>query len=74
MNEKDIGSIFMSTPMLYCIIVLGISTAIVLLLGCLSFLKGGEWNKKYSNILMKSRIFLQALTILALITFFMVKN
>jgi len=39
------------------------AVAIVLLVGVGSMLKGGEFNRKYSNILMRWRIGLQALAV-----------
>ena len=38
----------------------------VLIIGIISMIKGGEFNKKYSNKLMQMRIILQVLTILLL--------
>lgn len=39
----------------------------VLVVGLVSFLKGGEFNRKYSNKLMRARVALQALALLLLL-------
>lgn len=39
----------------------------VLVLGLASFFKGGEFNRKYSNKLMRARVALQALALLLLL-------
>ena len=46
---------------LTCLAVLG-----VLLLGIISMLKGGEFNKKYGNTLMRLRVAFQAASLLLL--------
>ncbi len=39
----------------------------VLILGLAAFLKGGEFNRKYSNKLMRARVALQALAVILLL-------
>lgn len=45
------------------IILLMIATAVVLLLGIATMIRGGEFNQKYGNKMMVARVSLQAATI-----------
>ncbi|HEY7689738.1 MAG TPA: twin transmembrane helix small protein [Dongiaceae bacterium] len=49
------------------IIFAGICTIAVLFLGLFSMAKGGEFNRKYGNLLMRLRVSLQAITVLLVI-------
>ena len=56
-------------------VLIGVSLASVLVVlgaGVLSMLRGGEFNRKYSNQLMRARIASQAVTVLLLVLFFLV--
>jgi hypothetical protein len=60
------------------ILILTIFTALsviaVLLLGVISMMKGGEFNKKYGNKLMTARVVLQAITIILLVILWMLSS
>ncbi len=43
----------------------------VLVTGIIGMLRGGEFNRKYGNKLMRARVFLQALTVVLLVLFVM---
>ncbi len=51
----------------YLILVVLFSVLIVLFIGIISMLKGGEFNKRWSNKLMRARVFLQALAIILIL-------
>jgi len=54
-------------------ILIGVSLAAVLLvlgLGVVSMLRGGEFSRKYSNQLMRARIASQGVTVILLVLFF----
>jgi hypothetical protein len=43
-----------------------ILTFLVMIVGTFAMIKGGDFNKKYSNILMRTRVAMQALSIVLL--------
>jgi len=49
------------------IILGGIATIAVLFLGLFSMARGGEFNRKYGNTLMRFRVAFQAITVLLII-------
>ena len=51
----------------YLILVVLFGVLIVLFIGIISMLKGGEFNKRWSNKLMRARVFLQALAIILIL-------
>ena len=51
----------------YLILVVLVGVLIVLFIGIISMLKGGEFNKRWSNKLMRARVFLQALAIILIL-------
>ncbi len=55
------------TFLLFLTIITALSVIAVLVLGILSMMKGGEFNKKYGNKLMTARVVLQAVTIILLL-------
>lgn len=55
------------TFILFLTIITALSVIAVLVLGILSMMKGGEFNKKYGNKLMTARVVLQAVTIILLL-------
>ncbi|MEO8243263.1 MAG: twin transmembrane helix small protein [bacterium] len=52
-----------------CLIVL-----VILMIGIGAFTKGGEFNRKYANRLMRYRIIAQALAVLAIVLFAWAKS
>ncbi len=53
----------MNTFLFVCIALAMISVLVVLGLGMFSMTRGGEFNKKYGNKLMKARVILQGVTL-----------
>ncbi len=49
-----------------------VTTLAVLAAGMLAMMRGGEFNKKYGNILMRARVAVQALAIAILLALFMI--
>ena len=56
----------------YLIIAAIAATALVLLVGIIAMSKGGEFNRKHSNKLMRLRIAMQALAVLLIMASFWV--
>jgi len=54
------------------VVVALIMTLLVLLSGVLGMLKGSEFNKKYSNVLMRARVGSQAVTILLMVLYYFI--
>ena len=54
------------------VVVALIVTLLVLLSGVLGMLKGSEFNKSYSNVLMRARVGSQAVTILLMVLYFFI--
>jgi hypothetical protein len=66
---------FLNIVLPYTIIVVLFSVLIVLFVGIISMLKGGEFNKRWSNKLMRARVVLQGLAVfLILITAYLFAN
>ena len=53
----------MNTITFTAIAIAMLSVLAVMILGVISMIKGGEFNKKYGNRLMKARVYLQGLTL-----------
>ncbi|MBH88460.1 MAG: hypothetical protein CMJ12_04780 [Pelagibacterales bacterium] len=59
----------------YTILIVLFAVLIVLFIGIISMLKGGDFNKKWSNKLMRARVILQGLAIsLILLTAYLFTN
>lgn len=58
----------MNAILFVCLALSALSIIVVLGLGIFSMAKGGEFNKKYGNKLMRARVMLQGLTLLLLVT------
>jgi hypothetical protein len=60
----------MSSDPLFIIIVISVSVvAIILMIGIGGYAKGGEFNRKYGNKLMRYRIMAQAVAVLIILAF-----
>lgn len=60
----------MTTGILYFVVIgLMIAVVIVLMVGLGAFTSGGEFNKKYANLLMRWRIILQAIAIAGILIY-----
>jgi hypothetical protein len=55
------------------IIALG-ATVAVLFAGLVVMVRGGEWNRKYGNLLMRARIGAQALAVALMFVLFLIKS
>ncbi len=58
----------------YLVVIALIATAGVLLVGLIGMMRGGEFNKKYGNAMMRARIVSQASTVILLLAYFASKN
>ncbi|MDB9761504.1 twin transmembrane helix small protein [Alphaproteobacteria bacterium] len=59
--------VFLNSILPFIIIIVLIAVLIVLLIGIISMLKGGEFNKKWGNKLMRARVALQGLAIILIL-------
>lgn len=55
-------------------IITALSVIAVLVLGIISMMKGGEFNKKYGNKLMTARVVLQSITVILLLVLWMTSS
>lgn len=53
--------------------VFALATLGVLVVGVFSMMRGGEFNKRYSNKLMRARVILQGITLLLLVLMFLAR-
>ena len=66
---------FLNTILPYSIFIVLFAVLAVLLIGIISMLKGGDFNKRWSNKLMRARVILQGLAIvLILLTAYLFSN
>ena len=61
-------------PLFFIVVTAAIVVLIILLIGIGTFAKGGEFNRKYSNKIMRYRIGAQALAIVLILLFVLIKN
>ena len=60
--------------LLVLIIIALAATLAVLGLGVVSMLRGGEFNRRYGNLLMRARLITQGVTILLVVLFFLIEK
>ena len=66
---------FLNLILPYAIFIVLFSVLLVLFIGIISMLRGGDFNKRWSNKLMRARVILQGLAIvLILLTFYLFAN
>lgn len=66
---------FLNLVLPYTILTVLFAVLVVLFIGIISMLKGGDFNKKWSNKLMRARVILQGLAIsLILLTAYLFAN
>jgi len=58
----------------FLVVVALIATVAVLFVGLIGMARGGAFNQKYSNILMRARLGTQLATISLLVAYFVVQN
>jgi len=61
-------------PLFLLVVVAVVAVAIILLTGIGSFAKGGEFNKKHSNRIMRYRIYAQAVAIALILLFVWIRR
>ena len=61
----------MADVLLVLVVIALVATFGVLMAGFLSMARGGEFNRKYGNILMRARIGTQATTVLLVLLYFL---
>ncbi|NBB68918.1 MAG: twin transmembrane helix small protein [Alphaproteobacteria bacterium] len=49
-------------------------TAIILLVGITGFYRGGEFNRRYGNVLMRARVVSQGVTLILLVLFLLSRS
>jgi|TARA_B100001059_G_scaffold124629_1_gene124628 hypothetical protein len=59
--------VFLNSILPFIIAIVLIAVLIVLLIGIISMLKGGEFNKRWSNKLMRARVALQGLAVILIL-------
>ncbi len=63
-----------SDPLFLLVAVAVLATFLVLMTGVLGFAKGGKFNRKYGNKLMRLRILLQFIAVLAILLFVWIRR
>lgn len=61
-------------PLFYLVVASAIGVLIILLIGIGSFAKGGEFNRRHANRIMRYRIAAQALAVILVLLFVFLKN
>ena len=59
----------MDTVFYYVVVIAVLAVLVILMIGLGAFTKGGEFNRKYANKLMRMRIIAQAVAVLLIILF-----
>ena len=59
----------MDTFLYYVVVVAVLAVMVILMIGLGAFTRGGEFNRKYANKLMRMRIIAQAVAVLLIILF-----
>ena len=59
----------MDSVFYYIVVIAVLAVLVILMIGLGSFTKGGEFNRKYANKLMRMRIIAQAVAVLLIILF-----
>lgn len=58
-----------SDPLFYLVVVACLAVVAVLMIGVLGFARGGEFNKKHANKIMRLRLLLQFVAVLLILAF-----
>ncbi|KAE9628904.1 twin transmembrane helix small protein [Parasedimentitalea maritima] len=64
----------MADPLFYLVVAAIISVVLVLIIGIAGYGKGGEFNAKYSNKMMRLRILLQFIAVLLILAYAYLKG
>jgi hypothetical protein len=49
-------------------------TAVILIIGIVGFYRGGEFNRRYGNVLMRARVVSQGVTLVLLVLFLLSRS
>jgi hypothetical protein len=58
----------------YLTIVAMLITAVILIVGVVGFYRGGEFNRRYGNVLMRARVVSQGVTLVLLVLFLLSRS
>mgnify|MGYP000285884593 CR=1 FL=1 len=58
-----------SDPLFYLVVVACLAVVVVLMIGVLGFARGGEFNKKHANKIMRLRLLLQFIAVILILAF-----
>lgn len=61
-------------PLFFLVILACLAVFAVLLVGVIGFAKGGDFNKKYANKIMRLRILLQLIAVLLIVLYVWLRN
>lgn len=64
----------MGDPLFVIVVLAVLAVAVVLMLGIGGFAKGGEFNRKYSNKIMRLRIVMQAIAVVLILLYVYLKR
>ena len=58
-----------SDPLFYLVVVACLAVVVVLMIGVLGFARGGDFNRKHANKIMRLRLLLQFVAVLLILAF-----
>lgn len=58
-----------SDPLFYLVVVACLAVVVVLMIGVLGFARGGDFNKKYANKIMRLRLLMQFVAVILILAF-----
>jgi hypothetical protein len=58
-----------SDPLFYLVVVACLAVVVVLMIGVLGFARGGDFNKKHANKIMRLRLLLQFVAVILILAF-----
>lgn len=58
-----------SDPLFYLVVVACLAVVVVLMIGVLGFARGGDFNKKHANKIMRLRLLLQFIAVILILAF-----
>lgn len=64
----------MGDPLFVIVVLAVLAVAVVLMLGIGGFAKGGDFNKKYANKIMRLRIVMQAIAVVLILIYIYLKR
>lgn len=58
-----------SDPLFYLVVVACLAVVVVLMIGVLGFARGGDFNKKHANKIMRLRLLMQFVAVILILAF-----